>query len=393
MENKNIIEKTEKYVIRLLEEKLPEQIIYHTIDHTLSVVRNAEIIGEKEGLNDEELNIVRISAWFHDTGYTIKCKGHEEESVKISTEFLAREGIDKNDIERVKACIDATAIPQNPSNKLAQVVCDADLMHLGNNEYFELAELMRKEWNKTGDKKIGKKQFENISVQFFTNHHYHTAYGKSHLEKDKQKNLSRIKKRITKRKKKRETRSGNQKCFNRKGYSRGVQSMFRLTARNQINLSSMADSKSNILISVNAIIISVAVAGLFSRFDSNPEIIIPTFIFLATCLATIIFAILSTRPNVSSGRFVKEEIKRKNVNLLFFGNFFKMSYAEYKWAVKKMIKCDEYLYSSMIQDQYSLGKVLARKYRLLRISYNIFMYGIIVSAIAFVIAFFFYHRF
>jgi len=68
-----------------------------------------------------------------------------------------------------------------------------------------------------------------------------------------------------------------------------------------------------------------------------------------------------------------------------------MSYAEYEWAVEEMIKCDEYLYSTMIRDQYSLGKVLARKYRLLRISYNIFMYGIIVSAIAFVIAFFLYH--
>jgi MFS-type transporter involved in bile tolerance (Atg22 family) len=172
-----------------------------------------------------------------------------------------------------------------------------------------------------------------------------------------------------------------------KGYSRGVESMFRVTARNQISLSSIADNKSNILISVNAIIMSVTMTVLVTRFEETPNIILPTLLFLIFCLTTIIFAILSTRPNISSGTFDKEDIKQNKVNLLFFGNFYNMELDDYEWAIGELMRNDENLYSTMIKDQFSLGKVLARKYKLLRIAYNVFLFGIIISVLAFVFAF------
>lgn len=172
-----------------------------------------------------------------------------------------------------------------------------------------------------------------------------------------------------------------------KGYSRGVESMFRLTARNQISLSSIADNKSNILITVNALMMSISMTVLVTRFDEVPNIILPTLILLLFCLVTIIFAILSTRPNISSGTFNKEDIKQNKVNLLFFGNFYNMKLDDYEWAIGELMKNDDGLYSTMIKDQYSLGKVLAKKYKLLRIAYNVFMFGIIISVAAFVVAF------
>ena len=177
------------------------------------------------------------------------------------------------------------------------------------------------------------------------------------------------------------------KVEKQKGYSRGVESMFRLTARNQINLSSIADNKSNILISVNTIIISILLSVLVARFSEYPNIILPTLIFLLFSLITIIFAILSTRPNISSGMFSKEDIKEKKVNLLFFGNFYNMSLDDYEWGLEEMMKDDDYLYGTMIKDQFFLGKVLAKKYKLLRIAYNFFMFGLIISVLAFVLAF------
>ena len=163
--------------------------------------------------------------------------------------------------------------------------------------------------------------------------------------------------------------------------------MFRLTARNQINLSSIADNKSNILISVNTIIISIVLTVLVSRFTEYPEIILPSLVFLFVSLITIIFAILSTRPNISSGTFTKDDIKAKKVNLLFFGNFYNMSLDEYDWALEEMMRDDDYLYSIMIKDQYFLGKVLARKYKLLRKAYNFFMFGLIITVLTYVLSF------
>jgi len=104
-------------------------------------------------------------------------------------------------------------------------------------------------------------------------------------------------------------------------------------------------------------------------------------------VVTIIFAILSTRPKVTSGVFTREDIENKKINLLFFGNFYKMPLEEYDWAMNEMMKDRDYLYSNMIKDLYYLGLVLQRKYNLLRIAYNFFMIGIIITVVAFVIAF------
>ena len=79
----------------------------------------------------------------------------------------------------------------------------------------------------------------------------------------------------------------------------------------------------------------------------------------------------------------------KKVNLLFFGNFYNMSLPDYDWAMKEMMSDREYLNSSMIKDIYFLGVVLARKYKYLRISYNIFMFGLVLAIVAFGIAFVF----
>jgi nitrate reductase gamma subunit len=103
------------------------------------------------------------------------------------------------------------------------------------------------------------------------------------------------------------------------------------------------------------------------------------------CVAAIVFSILATRPNVSSGTFTKEDIANKKTNLLFFGNFYKMSLPDYDWAMMELLNDKNYLYGSIVKDNYFLGVVLAKKYRLLRIAYNIFMYGLILTMLAFAV--------
>jgi len=168
--------------------------------------------------------------------------------------------------------------------------------------------------------------------------------------------------------------------------TRGIESMFRLTARHQISLTSLSDNKAHIMISVNSIILSIVVTIIIRNISVNPNLILPTFAMLLTNLLTIIFAVLATRPHISSGTFTEDDIKAKKVNLLFFGNFYNMEFEDYDRAIREMMKDSEYLYGNLIQDQYSLGLVLAKKYKLLRICYSIFMFGLIVSVIAFAVA-------
>ena len=168
--------------------------------------------------------------------------------------------------------------------------------------------------------------------------------------------------------------------------SRGIQTMLRLTSDNHLELSGMADGKANILISVNAIIISVILSVLVRRLETDTYLIGPTIIFLSFCVITIVIAILVTRPKISQGRFSREDIMNKKTNLLFFGNFHKASLEEYEWGMSNMMRDQDYLYGALIKDIHQLGVVLGRKYKLLRVAYNVFMVGIIASVIAFAVA-------
>ena len=376
--NADLVQEAGNFVTKLFAEKLPDSEEYHSIDHARYVADSAGFIGKKSGMSEDEINVVKLGAWFHDTGFIISPENNEKHSAKIAGDFLTSNGIDDTIIAQVKNSILATCIPQQPTDLVSRVLCDADLRHLSEDNYFERIEKMRKEWVNHSGEKIGKRKFHTMSIKFFQRHEYHTDFAKKELQPKKDKNLQLLQKEIF---------MLEQKKVKPKSYSRGVESMFRITGRTQINLSAIADNKSNILISVNAIILSISITVLVTRFEDTPNIIMPTLIFLVFCLITIVFAILSTRPHISSGTFNKEEIKKNKVNLLFFGNFYNMELDDYEWAIGELMKNDENLYSIMIKDQYSLGKVLAKKYKLLRIAYNVFMFGIIISVLTFVFAF------
>lgn len=162
--------------------------------------------------------------------------------------------------------------------------------------------------------------------------------------------------------------------------------MFRITSKNHLALSALADNKANIMISVNSIIISIIVALFIQIIEEFPYYLVPTLMLIITCLIAMVFAILATRPNVTHGIVTKEDIRNKKGNLLYFGNFHEMSFPDYMGGMHEMMKDGTYLYDSMITDIYNLGIVLSKKYILLRKCYNIFMFGFVLSVVSFLIA-------
>lgn len=168
---------------------------------------------------------------------------------------------------------------------------------------------------------------------------------------------------------------------------RGIETMFRITSQNHMNLSKMADDKASVLISINTLIISIVLSVLAAKLENNVYLIIPTLMLLASSVTTIVFAVLSTRPQVSSGTFTTDDVHQRRVNLLFFGNFYNVQLSDFDYGVREMMNDRDYLYGTMIKDIYYLGRVLGKKYKLLRRGYTIFLYGIIISVVAFAAAF------
>ncbi len=105
--------------------------------------------------------------------------------------------------------------------------------------------------------------------------------------------------------------------------SKGIQTMLRVTSENHLKLSDMADHKANILISVNAIIISVILGVLLRKLQEEPYLTIPTIIFLISAVTTIIISILATRPKISEGTFTPGDIAKKKPTFYFLVIFIK----------------------------------------------------------------------
>jgi predicted metal-dependent HD superfamily phosphohydrolase len=394
----NLIEEAENFVCKLLKDKLSVLYFYHDCNHTLEVVTAVQELSKEEKLSPLESEILLVAAWFHDTGYIYGCENHENHSIDIVSDFLKEKDKSEEYIQQVSSIIKATIFDYVPQSLLEKIIKDADFFHFTKEDYPIKCNLLRREWECTNRVKYTDLEWAQENLRMLSQRHvYYTEYAIENWQILKEKNIKVIEQEIqnmqndssdslevTKIKKKK-TKKEDKKVKP----DRGVDTLFRITLSNHTRLSGIADSKANILLSVNAIIISIALSSLIPKLDNanNAHLIVPTFIMLMFSVVSIIFAILSTRPKVTTGTFTRQDIEDKKVNLLFFGNFYKMPLVEYEWAVNEMMKDNAYLYNSMIKDLYFLGVVLEKKYRLLRITYNIFMIGIIISVIAFVIAF------
>ncbi len=403
-----LLKKVEDHVNLFYMEHADANLFYHNRDHMLEVLDNTRKLADHYQLDDRQFFVVCAAACFDDISHCVKgVEFHELKSAELASGFLNSIEVNEEDITAVKNCIMATKMPQTPVTINEKIVCDADLYNLGTDDFRKKNRLLKNEEEAIANSKIDGVVWRTSAISLLENHLYHTDYCQLLLNKTKAENLEKLKNRQEKKLNKAKAvalaqNTGNEnaapiivepldtiKIIKPKRKDRpdkGIETMFRISSANSLKMSVMADNKAHIMISVNSIIISVILALVLKSLDKNAYLLIPTLIMLAVNVATIIYSVLATRPKVAPGVFTQEQVNNKSVNLLFFGSFFNMSYKEYEDGMNKMMADREFLYGSLTKDIYWQGKVLGRKYGLLRTSYTIFLYGIIASVIAFAIA-------
>ncbi len=409
-ETTTLLHSVEAYVEQFIKENVDPNFVYHNFQHTCAVVATATELAEYYDVSAQDRLAIILAAWFHDTGYVGGWEKHEERSVQVALDWLVSQGVtDQELLNNVSGCIMATRMPQQPRNFLEEIVADADLSHLGDVSYWDRCGRVRQEFNLTRNHVMSDQEWIDFELDFMVHHEYHTEAARElfgdrkskHLQqlykrkkalfpdqtpsnlqelefsKKNRKQLKKLKKAVAK------ARRDEEPDFKP---GRGVETMYRATYRTHVNLSSIADNKANIMLSVNAIILSIVAANLFPKLDANPHLTAPTVALVGVCLASLFYAIQATRPKVTEGKSSLDDIKARRSNLLFFGNFYSMPIEDFHYGMMEMIRDEDFLYSSMTRDLYYLGVVLAKKYTFLRICYNIFLFGIIIAVAAFVIA-------
>jgi predicted metal-dependent HD superfamily phosphohydrolase len=384
MENENV-KKYREIAEKVLKNEIKSGFVYHSIDHTRTVVSVFKEIGAASNLSEKEMELGTIAAWFHDTGYSRKCAMHEYESISIFDENCKKGDFTDEEVAMIHSLILSTKMPQKPKSEVEKALCDADLHHLGTDSFYDLSKALKKEIENDIKYDIPKEKWNRDTYYFVREHNFFTKYAKEKFDPKKEENTrlirSKIKEFVNQDKIVKGLESKLDKVNDKldRKPTRGVETMFRITSRNHLQLSSMADSKANIMISINTILISILISGYASKMAEYPQFVLPVITLVLVSLATIVLSVLATRPSVSEGKFSKKDIIGKKTNLLFFGNFHGMDIEDYEWGVAEMLKDSDYLYSSLTRDIFFLGKVLGRKYKILRIAYTTFMVGFVIS--------------
>ena len=386
------------YVSELLARELSPKLTYHALAHTEAVVKECRALAPAANLNPDDTEALLVGAWFHDIGYLDVYDGHEFRSMERAAAWLAEQGVPAARVQLIEALIKATHRDSKAETELEKLLTDADMSNLARDDYRSRAELLRSEWELVLDKSYPTQEWAELQLNFMLAHKYLSEAGKERYKKTLKKNIEDQRDYLKKKEKKDKKKTQEQNATFAEP-KRGIETMFRTMYGNHVKLSAMADKKASMMIQLNAVLISVIITYLGAKMgkagalgplmSGNPVLIIPVSILLATALGSVTTAILSAQPDVTSFEWLKrspEIASNRRVNLLFFGQFTKLSLDNFQGGMREMMRQKEAIYTNMLTDVYYLGEVLARKYKLLRTSYTIFLVGIILTALSFGIA-------
>jgi len=181
-----------QYIIAKLQTELAENLYYHGIHHTFDVYESACNLAKRENITGNELVLLKTAVLLHDIGFTKQHAEHERIGCDIARDLLPNFNYKPQQIQRICDMIMATKIPQTPTNKLEQIICDADLDYLGRNDFYSIGNTLYKELTNFNYIQ-SEEQWNKIQLSFLEKHAYFTSTSKRLRSSKKAKHLLEIK--------------------------------------------------------------------------------------------------------------------------------------------------------------------------------------------------------
>ena len=378
------------FALRLFGQRQDGRLLVHNYTFANAVASQVETIAAGENTSPEVLEHALLAAWLFPTGYLYDYREPARFSLELARQFFSQAGYQEQ--EQVLNCILGLADSRPPESETERILSDAiqTVTYLQPGE--QSLPLLRLEREFLLGQQYSKGEWAKILLEELLRVKLFTHYAQANFQPQLAQAIYNCRTVLEKQRNKEAAADDNSRfgSMEEKTPVRGVQTFFRTNYRNHINLSAIADNKANIMISVNAILVSVLITFLSYRNigENTPQILLPVVLFLVTGMASLIFAVLSARPKVTmlnQEGTPPEEVRR---NVVFFGNFVTLRLEQFEEAMEEVFNDNELLYGNMVRDLYHLGKVLEKKYRYLSISYNIFMVGFIATVGTFLIALF-----
>lgn len=391
----DILIAVQRFVLHLFNQKSDTRLIYHNYQNTNELLVRIREIGQENNFQEHIIQTTELAGWFYELGRLFDYSSPVPKSVELALKFLDSKNYPTNNQLPIIEAIETIGNNRIPRNSIERLLADSVHAIRFGNDFFEKNPILRLEQELVNEQIYSKEEWAELQFKELLEVKFYTKQGKVKFEPIIAHHIL-LQKQIVEKGKNSSTAlqdGGLPRKFQsieRKTPNSATQTFFRSNYRNHINLSAIADNKANIMISVNAILISVMISVISYRniTESNPMVLMPVVIFLVTGLSSLIFAVLSARPKVTSLNRNDLPLETIKQNIVFFGNFVSLDLEKYEEAMDAMFRDGELLYGNMTRDLYFLGKVLDKKYRYLTISYNIFMVGFVATVLTFMVALF-----
>ena len=349
----NILSAASQHVLNVYNQQYDTRYLYHSYERVVGIVGTVEEIGKGLELSDSSLEVTLLAAWFHETGYQLDTALAVDKSIEQAKLFLNKQGYPTDRLNKVVACIRATGTNINPVTTEECVLNDAIAGYTCGASFFDHRPLLRLEWELLQNRHLSSYEWQQLQIQTLLQARFLTPFGKLNYAPIVAANIRTQKSKVEKSKLQLAEEPANLRMFQDVGPKRsggGIQTFFRTNYRNHINLSAIADNKANIMISVNAILISVIISFLSYRniSQTQPMVLLPAVIFLVTGLTSLIFAVLSIRPKVTATNEGLIEMEKAKKNVIFFGNFVHLDIDQYEEAMDAVLRDGELLYGNMV---------------------------------------------
>lgn len=385
----SLAERVREAVHRLFLEKLAPAFVYHNYAHAEEVAEVSKKLADEAGLSQEDQEVLLAAAWLFCTGYTQGSEDWCARSQAIAGELLTELGATEEQIDQVQGLIASTQEGAEPAYLLEKIFHDARFAFLGRKRFARRSQLLRVEKEAVSDEKYTLYRWNQKMLSLQLDTKFYTPWAAAKYHKQRAVNIAKQQESL---------RSARKVAIRKKtgkDFGRGVDTVYRTTLRNHINLSSIADGKANMIISINTLVLSILITaasasyGMSSDyFSEHQRFIVPVLLLMLTSLLAITFAVLSAIPKVSGRNFDEKDVRKHKLSLLYFGNFLKMPKEDFVDYLRELKHDQEILYDDLSRDLYNLGSVLKKKYRLLTWSYWVFVIGLVLSFLAFAVGLF-----
>jgi hypothetical protein len=363
---------------------------YHHFARTREIVDACKEIAKGSDLDGDAREATFLCAWFYDACYATGSDDHAR-SLDLCVRFAEQQPARHPTRGQIAACFELDGVERAPPSDGApldevtpsDVLHDARLAVLAARDYIERVELLRFELQRRSGRTFSDVDWTQHCIAFFGAHPYRTRFAQLAYGSGRAANLARLQKQLRKQLQALERERAEDESDVAKRMKKSAESLYYNVTRLQFGLIGLADHRTSTMIHVNAIMISVVVALLARKIDTDRDLLVPTAFLLLVNLVVVFLSVNSMR--AAKEKLPPEEAHVRDSNLISFLNETPVSLSDYTAGMTELVADAPQFQRRVIEHLYFARKILYERGKTLRLTYQVFLYGITLAVIVFVV--------